>query len=96
MDLDRDRLREAVQTALVFIYDFLYEASFPRTQQEVLEDFEKVLETNRVSTFVHLDLRNTKMDDLQLRVDLRRRKVLAISAKFTKKKNSLNQALRLI
>lgn len=92
-DLDRDRLRDIVGQAHDFISEYL-ETSLNQSKESVLAQLETILETNRISLPFFFDFSSRRMNDLQLRVDPRRREVLGISKRFPTHKNHINSYLR--
>ena len=93
IDMDRERIREIVGISYDFVSEFLG-TPLNRTREQIMETLESILSSNRVSTTFCLDFSNKRMDDLQLRVDPRRREVLGLTIRFPTKKNQLNSFLR--
>jgi len=94
LDIDKDRLREIVEEALRMIYEYV-EGDFIYTKEDVLKELELFLESGQISTQFFLRIGSSKIPDMQLRVDPRRRKVLGIS-KFKKKIAQINHFLRIL
>ena len=94
VDIDRERIREIVSEALRMIHEY-FEDDYQYTKEEVLEQLEKLLRSERVTTQFFLRLGSTKIPDLVLRVDPKRRKVLCKS-KFRKKVAKINQFVRIL
>ena len=95
IDIDRDRIRDLVSLA----YDTTCEVTglpvLCRTKESLLEELAKLIDNSRISTMVFLDFSSTKMNDFKLRVDVRRREVLGVTARFEVLKNKVNSVLRI-
>lgn len=92
LDLDRDRLREIVEEAMRMIHEYI-QCDYRYTKQEVIEQYERIIATGKISVPFFLKVGCTKIPDMELRVDPKRRKVLAKSS-FKKKVGQLNHLLR--
>jgi len=79
LDLNRDRLREIVSEALRMIWEYNVGDEYTRTKEEITDEFEKIISSDRVSVQFYLRVGSKKFPDLTLRVDPRKRKVLCIS-----------------
>jgi len=92
-DLDRERLREITRHSLDYFSEFTgYELH--KKADDIMTEFEDIIASNRVAEHVFLDMSSDWCPDMQLRVDLRRRKVLSISNKWPRRKNQINSFLR--
>lgn len=94
VDVDKDRIKEIVSEALRMIYEYLG-GEYSISKDQVLENLNKILESNLVSTQFYLNVGSSKIPDLRLRVDPRRRKILGKSS-FKKKVAKLNHFLRIL
>ena len=94
IDVDRERVRDLVALA----YDTTCEVTglpvLNRPKDAILEELAKLIDNSRVSTMVFLDMSSSKMNDFKLRVDVRRREVLGVTARFVVLKNRINSILR--
>lgn len=94
VDINKDRLREIVAEALRMMRDYLQE-DFGRTDEQVLADLESIIGSNKVATWFFLSIGSTKIPDLVLRVDPKRREVLCKSA-FKKKVAAINHMISVL
>jgi len=94
VDIDRDRIKEIVREALRMMYEYLG-GEYSISQDQILETLDKLLDSNIVSTQFYLNVGSSKIPDLRLRVDPRRRKILGKSS-FKKKVAKLNHFMRIL
>lgn len=92
LDLDRDRLKEIVQESLRMIREYI-ESDYIYTDEQIMDQFNRIISTGKISVPFYLKIGCKKIPDMELRVDPRRRKVLAKST-FRKKVGQLNHLLR--
>lgn len=93
-NLDRSTIESLFEAAVNFIMERWEDCVFDRTKSEYIDELKAIVDSNRVFCDVFIDMKCNRMDDLKLRVDLRRKKFLAISTRHTKRKNDLNSVLR--
>lgn len=91
LDIDRDRIRSIVDEALRMTEDYL--GNYNRDRKDIMEDLDKFLNINIISTNFFINVGTTSIPDLKFRIDPRRRKILGIS-RFKKKVAQLNHLLR--
>jgi hypothetical protein len=94
VDIDRDRIREIVTEALRMIHEYLG-GNFHRSKEEVLEQLNIIISSNKVTTQFFLEIGSDKIPDLVLRVDPVRKKVLCKSS-FKKKVAKINNLMRIL
>lgn len=94
IDIDKDRLRELVSESLVMIYEYLG-GEYRLSKEEIMEQLEKYLAIERVSTQFFLDVGSEKIPDLKMRVDPKRREIL-LKSSFRKKVQRLNRLVRVL
>lgn len=94
LDLDRDRIREVVTEALRMMHDHI-EGDFLFEDEDVLNQLEKFLKCGVISTMFYLRAPTRRMPDMELRVDPRRRHVLAKS-RLKRRAAALNHMLRML
>jgi hypothetical protein len=92
MDIDVDRLIEMVDAASDFIQEYL-QADFSKTKDELVGEVRRVLETNRASVVFFVEYNNTKMNDLVIRIDPRRKRISVVSPRFRRKRIAINGVL---
>ena len=93
VDIDKERILEIVEISYDFILEFS-NCSFFKSKEDTLSELARILNSNRITTTILLDFSNTYIEDLQLRINIRRKQVLGITGKFRKKKNKINSFLR--
>lgn len=91
LDIDRERIREIVSEAYHIIEE--YEGDCLKDYDSVLLNLNKILDNGLISIEFFINIGCSKIPDLKLRVDPRRKKVLGIS-NFKKKVADLNHLLR--
>ena len=94
VDIDWDRIREIVSEAVRMI-DEWFSDKYPIDSEKVLGQLENIIKSNQVTTQFFINIGNTKIPDLTLRVDPRKRKVLCKSS-FRKKVAQINHFLRIL
>lgn len=94
IDIDRDRIRDLVSLAYDTTCEVAGLSCLSRTKEDLLVELAKLIDNSRISTMVFLDFSSSKMNDFKLRVDVRRREVLGVTARFEVLKNRINSVLR--
>jgi hypothetical protein len=94
LDINRERLREIVSESLRMLHEYLG-GDFAFTDEQIMYNLEAILSNGMISTQFFIELGSSKIPDLILRVDPRRREVLCKSV-FKKKVARINQFLRLL
>lgn len=94
LDIDKDRLKEIVAEALRIIKEYSG-GSFLSPEEVLLEKFNRVLDTNLISTEFMLPIPLDKIPDLRLRVDPRRKSLLCKSS-FKKKVARINHFITVL
>lgn len=76
LDLDRVRIRAILSEAYIICREIL-ETDFNITAEDFIAKMDVYLDSNRVTTIVHLSLSSRKYPNLQIEVDPRRKSVIA-------------------
>jgi hypothetical protein len=95
MDLDVEGILAKIDAASDFIQEYLA-ADFEKTKEELLSEAKAILSTNRTAMPFHLGYSNTKMHDLSLKVDPKRKRITAKSPRFKRKRAAINGVLRIL
>lgn len=94
VDIDKDRIREIVGEAIRMIHENLG-GKFFKTKEQILNELETIISSNKVATWFFLIIGSEKIPDLVLRVDPIRKEVLCKSA-FRKKVAKLNHLINIL
>lgn len=94
VDVDWDRVRTIVQEATRMIHEYV-EGEYTKTSEEIMQQLEKIIATNKITTQFFINVGCKKIPDLLLRVDPVDKKVLCKSL-FTKKAAAINHFLRVL
>jgi len=94
LDINKERLREIVSESMRMLHEYLG-GDFAFTDEQIMQKLEAIIENGMISTQFFIELGSSKIPDLILRVDPRRRDVLCKSS-FKKKVARINQFLRML
>jgi hypothetical protein len=95
-DIDAARLREIFENAIETVNDLLQKPDFGTSIQSARNILESVLVTRMAPPTVALPLYNNIMPDLLLIMDVRKRKISAVSNRFPDKRALLNSVLKVV
>jgi hypothetical protein len=93
-DIDASRLRDIFEAAVNYTRDLLQNPNFGTSIESARNILESVLVSRVAPPTVTLPLYNDKMNDLLLVLDVRKRKIKAVSPRFPDKRAVLNAALK--
>jgi predicted HTH transcriptional regulator len=91
LDLDKTRILEIVSEACDYT-KLALSADLLKDKETVLKDINNLLSSNRVSQTIFYKVGSKSAPDLEFRIDLRKRKIFAISS-FKKKQARVNNYL---
>ena len=95
-DIDAARLREVFESALITIRELLHNPDFGTSAESASRILEEVLRHRIAPPKLTLPLYNSEMNDLILIMDVRKRKISAVSNRFPDKRALINAALRAV
>ena len=95
MDLDVEGLMLKVDAACDFIIEYL-NTDFYKTKEQLMSEVRDVLSLNRCALTFYVDFHNKKMSDLSIMIDIKRKRISAVSPRFKKKRAALNTVLRIL
>jgi hypothetical protein len=94
VDIDIDRIRASVGECLFMINEY-FGSQKTISVEKALESLNKILDSGKISVEFFIPLPNSKIPDLILRVDPRRKKLL-LKSKYKKKVANLNYFVRVL
>lgn len=92
--IDANRIREIVAAAINYIRELLHNPDFGTTLKSSEDILEQVLKSGAAPKAVVLPLYNSKVNDLQLVLDIQKRKISAVSKRDPAKRAMINAVLR--
>jgi hypothetical protein len=92
--VDANRVREIVSTAVGYIQELLQYPDFGTSLQSSEAILEQVLKSGAAPKSLVLPMYNTSVNDLQLVLDLQKRKISAVSQRNPNKRATINAVLR--
>lgn len=94
VDIDHDRVRTIAAEAIRMIHEYVG-GEFTRTPEELMQQVEKILASNKITTQFFINVGCKKIPDLLLRIDPVDKKVLCKSM-LTKKVAEINHFMRIL
>lgn len=95
-DIDAARLREIFENAVITIKELLHDPDFGTSIASANKILEEVLNHRIATPKLTLPMYNSAMNDLILVMDIKRRKVSAVSNRFPDKRALINSALKVV